>query len=85
MARKYVFECENCPKCTEDIYIKGWVHFDGHLAVSFGREAKERDSRGISDAIDGEWYFCSWDCFGNYIALHLAWNDPRKMGRHDGA
>ena len=83
MARQYIFECECCGARVTDIYTKGWVHFDGHLAVSFGREAKERDSRGISDAIDGEWYFCSWDCFWNYISVRLAWSDPRRMDKAD--
>lgn len=84
MARKYIFECECCGKSVTDIYTKGWIHFDGHLAVSFGREPKERGARGISDAIDArDFYFCSWDCFGDYIAVRLAWNDRKKVKKRD--
>jgi hypothetical protein len=73
--KSYSASCECCHKWTEDVYDKGWMRFDGHLALARGRSTM---GKGLSHAINGDWYFCSWECLCNFISANLLWRRDDK-------
>lgn len=67
------FNCEGCGETVADPYTKGWIHFDGHIAVAFGRQSKGAGGHGISNALNAEFYCCSLDCWITVFCEKLDW------------